>query len=164
MYGLLRSKHSTDNYSLIHLWDLHVTMTLLILKPNYLCNYKDCSYLQIILNESSWLFSVQQKRNTVQRTVVFTSKNHKGSPKKPSLPKGCTYTVYLFSFNVHICVSNIGAQCTHTCIPTNFWESAFVHDFMEALQHFKNQTYFTDWSTENKDATFWNTKSPYNPS
>lgn len=56
MHGLLRSKHSTDNYSLIHLWHLHVTMTLVILKSNYLCNCKDCSYLQIMLNESSWLF------------------------------------------------------------------------------------------------------------
>lgn len=119
MYGLLRSKHSTENFSLIHLWHLHVTMTLLILKSNYLCNCKDFSYLQITLNESSWLFSLQQERKTVQKKVVFPSKNHKVSPKKPSLPKGCTYTVHFFSFNAHIYMSNIGAQCTYTYTHTH---------------------------------------------
>lgn len=119
MYSLLRSKHSTDNFSLIHLWHLHVTMTLLILKSNYLYNFKGCSYLQIILNEPAWLFSLQQERKTVQRTVVFPSKNHMVSPKKPSLPKGCTHTVHLFSFNAHIYESNIGAQCTYICMHTH---------------------------------------------
>lgn len=92
------------------------------------------------------LFSVQQENKTVQRPVAF--KIHMLSPKKLSLPKGWTDTVHLFSFNAHIHGSNIGAQSLHlyiliyTCIITNLWEPAFVHNFTKALQPFLRSNTF----------------------
>lgn len=90
------------------------------------------------------LFSVQQEKTTLHSIEAFAFKNHTVWPKKSSLPNGWTDTVYLFSFNTHIYVSNIGAQSLHiyvltyTCITTNLWEPAFVHDLVKVLLKVKH--------------------------
>lgn len=94
---------------------LSVTMTLLMLKSNYLSKSEDFCYLEIIRNESPWLFfSVQQETKTVKITVAFTFKNHTVSSKKPRLPKGWIDTVHLFSFNAHMYIPQELRAYTYT--------------------------------------------------
>lgn len=123
---------------------LQVTMTLLILKSNYLNKCEDFSYFHIILNELSWLCFQHSKRRQLYRVQWLLLLKITQYHKKSSLSNiGQMQLIYFLLMPIYIC-PNIGAQSLHTyvliytCIITNLWEPAFVHDFMRVLLKVKH--------------------------